>query len=264
MPRIRTIKPEFFQHEGLFEAEKASGFPLRTAFPALWCQADREGRFRWRPRTLKLACLPYDDLEFGDVLDALAQHHFVVRYEYGEELYGWIPTFGNHQKLNPREPDSRLPPPPTEKNADKTLLEQCLDTEQTLGKGREGKGRSQSCAHDVRAHRLTDDFELTPERRAVAEGERLPADRTFAKFCDYWRSASGSKAKKLDWDATWRNWCRTEADRALSGGSRGAAAPLQAKPAPTAAEVAEAQKRAAEDNRRQLRELGLEPRKGAV
>lgn len=64
----------------------------------------------------------------------------------------------------------------------------------------------------ARATRIPEDFELTPERRIVAEAETLPADRTFAQFVDHWRSASGSKARKVDWDATWRNWCRREAD----------------------------------------------------
>jgi hypothetical protein len=64
-----------------------------------------------------------------------------------------------------------------------------------------------------RASRLPDDFLLTQERRIVAEAERLPADRTFASFCDYWRAVPGAKGRKLDWDATWRNWCRTDADR---------------------------------------------------
>lgn len=64
-----------------------------------------------------------------------------------------------------------------------------------------------------RASRIPEDFVLTDVRRLVAEAERLPAERTFEKFCDYWRAASGAKARKLDWEATWRNWCRTEADR---------------------------------------------------
>lgn len=64
-----------------------------------------------------------------------------------------------------------------------------------------------------RASRIPDDFALTPERRAVATAERIDPDRTFAKFRDYWRAKSGSSATKLDWDATWRNWCRSEGDR---------------------------------------------------
>lgn len=29
------------------------------------------------------------------------------------------------------------------------------------------------------------------------------------KFRDYWTAKSGQQAAKLDWQATWRNWCRT-------------------------------------------------------
>jgi hypothetical protein len=54
MARIRTVKPDLFRHEGLFDAERASGLPLRIAFAGLWTAADREGRFAWSPRTLKL------------------------------------------------------------------------------------------------------------------------------------------------------------------------------------------------------------------
>jgi hypothetical protein len=81
------------------------------------------------------------------------------------------------------------------------------------------KEKSQSARASARtARRLPDDFTLTPERRLVAEAETLPAERTFEQFRDYWRSASGARARKHDWDATWRNWCRSEADR---GGGNG-------------------------------------------
>lgn len=83
------------------------------------------------------------------------------------------------------------------------------------------KSRGSRTAHP--ATRLPEDFELTDERRLVAEAEKLPAERTFAKFVDYWRAASGAKARKHDWEATWRNWCRTEADYRSRGsnGSQG-------------------------------------------
>ena len=58
MPRIRTIKPEFFLHHDLFAAEKECGLPLRLAYVGLWTQADREGRFKWRPYELGIAILP--------------------------------------------------------------------------------------------------------------------------------------------------------------------------------------------------------------
>lgn len=31
----------------------------------------------------------------------------------------------------------------------------------------------------------------------------------MAKFCDYWNATPGQKGCKLDWAATWRNWCRS-------------------------------------------------------
>lgn len=69
----------------------------------------------------------------------------------------------------------------------------------------------------ARATRLPDDFTLTPERVEIAKTEGCDPERTFAKFTDYWRAASGAKARKVDWDATWRNWCRNDHDRAPQG-----------------------------------------------
>lgn len=111
MARIRTVKPEFFRHEALFEAERRSGLPLRLAFVGLWTSADREGRFKWRPRQLKLDALPFDDLDFGLVLDELAKHGFIVQYQHGGEPLGYIPSWSRHQVINNREKDSELPPP---------------------------------------------------------------------------------------------------------------------------------------------------------
>lgn len=46
----------------------------------------------------------------------------------------------------------------------------------------------------------------------MADAEGVDPERTFATFRDYWRAKGGASARKLDWDATWRNWCRKEAD----------------------------------------------------
>jgi hypothetical protein len=70
---------------------------------------------------------------------------------------------------------------------------------------------------EKRAKRLPSDFSLTQERRFVAEAETLPAERTFENFCDYWRAVPGAKGRKLDWDATWRNWCRNDKNARPAG-----------------------------------------------
>ena len=112
MARIRTIKPEFFRHLELYYLEKETGLPLRVAFPGLWTVADREGRFRWQPEVLKLDVLPFDDLDFSRVLDALLTRGFIVKYEVSGKRYGYIPTFKEHQFINNKETPSILPPPP--------------------------------------------------------------------------------------------------------------------------------------------------------
>lgn len=63
-----------------------------------------------------------------------------------------------------------------------------------------------------RASRLPDDFECTPERFAYGQREGINVQREFEKFCDHWRSAGGANARKYDWDAAWRLWCRRAAD----------------------------------------------------
>jgi len=62
------------------------------------------------------------------------------------------------------------------------------------------------------AKRLPETFALTPERQATARAEAVNPEREFARFCDHWRAASGSTARKHDWDAAWRNWCRKAKD----------------------------------------------------
>jgi|ERR1700685_39677 len=117
VPRIRTVKPEFFRHEELYELEKETGLPLRLAFVGLWCCCDREGRFQWRPKTLRSLILPFDDdVNFSRVLDAWATRGFVVKYtsQTGEEL-GFIPSWSRHQYINNRESKSTLQAPSNHK-----------------------------------------------------------------------------------------------------------------------------------------------------
>ena len=105
----------------------------------------------------------------------------------------------------------------TVRDSEQIQIQNRRDTEQTRGDARGGLRAARSAAC-----RLPEDFALTPERKAVAEGEHVDAQRTFATFVDYWRGASGEKARKHDWDATWRNWCRRQSD-----GKKAAAAPAR-------------------------------------
>jgi hypothetical protein len=145
--RIRTIKPEFFHHEQLWDAEKQLGPEyqglLRLAFVGLWCQCDREGRFKWKPRALKVETLPYDDVDFETIIDALVRGGWVQIYEVDGQEYGLVPTFPTNQAINHRERASQIPPPPEVVEDDRPLLSRVPHACPTRpgGKGREGKGR---------------------------------------------------------------------------------------------------------------------------
>lgn len=158
MARIRTVKPELFRHEELFELEKETGLPIRLCFIALFTCCDREGRFRWKPRQLQLDCIPYDDIDFSRVLDALATRGFVIRYTKSGVDYGCIPTFSKHQVINNREKPSDIPcyldeesevyelnedftRAPRVSDACPTPLVQDQVEGEGKGKGREGKGK---------------------------------------------------------------------------------------------------------------------------
>lgn len=110
--RIRAIKPRFFKNEDLDELEQRTGLPVCLAFIGLWCAADREGRFVWRPKALKSDILPYRPVDFEKVLDALASIGVIEKYHVNGQAYGWIPSFLKHQKPHHKEAPSELPPPP--------------------------------------------------------------------------------------------------------------------------------------------------------
>jgi hypothetical protein len=190
MARIRTVKPEFFRHEGLFDAERETGLPLRVAFAGLWTAADREGRFEWRPRQLKLDCLPHDDVDFSRVLDALATRGFIQKYTVAGVAYGCIPSWHDHQVINNRESASQIPAfaEDTEEQQELTRAPRVNDAcatplvqVQAEGKGREGK-ESPSSGDDA----LNADFDVwwSFYPRKVSKGEARRAYRSARKKTD--------------------------------------------------------------------------------
>jgi hypothetical protein len=61
-----------------------------------------------------------------------------------------------------------------------------------------------------RSTRIPPDFGMTDERRGYAEKQGVSPIATMEAFVDYWTAVSGAKARKNDWDATWRTWCRRQ------------------------------------------------------
>ena len=191
MARIRTVKPELFRHDLLHEAEQKSGLPLRLAYIGLFTSCDREGRFKWKPRALKLDVLPYDDLDFSRVLDALSTHGFIVKYEFEGDFFGCIPTWSQHQVINNRESASTLP----------SLMESTTCTHEARvndasstplmhtqgeGKGKEGKGSGKE-----------------RERECASAGIVFPEgldQAAWTRWVDY-RKQSGKALRPVSWQS---------------------------------------------------------------
>jgi hypothetical protein len=109
MPRLRTLKYEFFTNDTLADLP----FSTRLLFAGLWCIADREGKLLDRPKRIKALLFPYDAVPVNRALTALAAAGFIERYEVDGERYIRVTTFNRHQNPHRDEARSRLPNPPT-------------------------------------------------------------------------------------------------------------------------------------------------------
>lgn len=130
MARIRTIKPEFFTSEQIVELSPQA----RLFYIALWCEADREGRMAWKPRTFKMRYFPADDCDIDALARELVASGLVI--PYGNDL-AFIPSFGKHQHINPREAQSSFPDPKDARVDDASA--RVSDAQVGRKEGREGK-----------------------------------------------------------------------------------------------------------------------------
>jgi DNA-binding Lrp family transcriptional regulator len=74
-----------------------------------------------------------------------------------------------------------------------------------------------SLARPPRGCRLPPDWVPSEADAEFATGLGLRPGAIAAQFRDYWHAKTGKDATKLDWSATWRGWCRREAERAPNG-----------------------------------------------
>jgi hypothetical protein len=112
MPRIRTIKPEFFTSESLGRLSRDT----RLAYVGLISQSDDSGRFRAGLTLLAGAIFPYDSdgLEvMRKALEDLSAAGKIVLYEVENCHFGAIVKW-EHQRLDHPSP-SKLPAPPASK-----------------------------------------------------------------------------------------------------------------------------------------------------
>lgn len=108
MARSRNIKPGFFSNEHLAELD----FATRLLFIGLWTEADREGRLEDRPRRLKMALFPADNVDIDRMLDDLDHLGFIKRYTVGEFKAIQVVNWAKHQNPHVKEAKSGIPEMP--------------------------------------------------------------------------------------------------------------------------------------------------------
>lgn len=98
MPRIRSL------HPGLFTDDRYMGLTLaaRELLKGLWCEADDQGVFEWRPLTLKARIMPADNVDVEAILVELAAAMFLRGFTINGKNYGAIRNFRRFQR--PKRP----------------------------------------------------------------------------------------------------------------------------------------------------------------
>lgn len=107
MARARNIKPGFFTNEELVELP----FHTRLLFIGLWTLCDRAGRMEDRPKRIKMALFPADDIDVDESLNELQASGFLLRYEHDGSQYIQVLAFDKHQNPHKEERQSTIPAP---------------------------------------------------------------------------------------------------------------------------------------------------------
>lgn len=112
--RARKLKPSIFANDEL--GLEATDPLLMILFQGLWCIADREGRLEDRPWKIKAKVFPLRNIPNPDeMLQWLADHQFIVRYEAEGGKFIQVLNFLEHQDIHPHEAASVIPAMSTDK-----------------------------------------------------------------------------------------------------------------------------------------------------
>ena len=195
MPRIRTIKPEFWSAGQVLECSVTA----RLLFIGLWNFCDDHGRHPLRPKQIKAQIFPADDITSESILgllEELSENELIHVYDVdGKEYFevtGW-----HNQRIDKRQ-DPKYPPP---EEGHSTTIPRTLPPER---KGKEGIGEEDSAPNGARVDPSKSDPSATsvPTREIVDEGDEAEFWKLVGELADkgVTRSRAGQLAKLLEGD----------------------------------------------------------------
>ena len=223
MARARNIKPSFFINEELVECD----FSTRLLFIGLWTLADREGKLEDKPKKIKMALFPADNINVDELLNELNKRRFIERYEVEGNQYIQVVAFKKHQ--NPHRDEKASIIPDCIKHRASTVQAPYKEQLSTVAIGLIPDSLNlipdsliaEVCAEKTPAPKQTGkalpkDWVLPKDWGEWALIERPEFTKEKIRkisdaFKDHWLStANQAKSKRADWEATWRNWIRNQ------------------------------------------------------
>ena len=220
MARIRTIKPDFFTSEDIVSLSPLA----RLLFISTWLEADREGRFVWRPKNLKLRYLPGDNCDIDALTEELLDAGLVVTYGVNGQTYAEIPSFTRHQVINNRESESTIPARVT--NASSTRAARVIDATTTPLMGRERKEGKVRSTRRVQDEQADEGFALfwdaygkkTGKQNAISQWKKIHPDAELLNaILQAAKTYASSNEPKFRKDPEhWLKQCRWEDEIATS------------------------------------------------
>ena len=220
MARIRTIKPEFFTSEDIVGLSPLA----RLLYIATWCEADKEGRLQWKPRTMKLRYFPADDCDIDALARELVASGLVI--PYGDGL-AYIPCFGKHQHINPRESASTLPQPDASARVSDASLPVTDTQVGREGKGREGKDRSASATRPFVIEGVSES--VAKDFAAMRKAKKAPITETALAGIRREADKAGYTLEQALATSCERGWIGFKAEW-VAGKPNGHSAPVQLPP----------------------------------
>lgn len=245
MPRIRSIKPDFFTDDTV----GGLSVPARLLFIGTWIFADDYGTLDRSAKQLKAQVFPYDDVDVEPLLQELLESGLLAEYQADEKVFLHITGFTDHQKID--KPSKAKRPLPENSEIRRTLAE---DSESTPsgreGKGKEGEGSSGEDSPpglDPVSWKRWADYR-SKIRKPLKPVSIPAAQRELAAFgCN--QSAVVEQSIAHGWQGLFELKAHGNGN-----GSKPAPAPRRE---PTEAEMTDARRKAAGENIRQLERLGL-------
>jgi hypothetical protein len=106
MARIRSVHPALFTDESFVSLSDSA----QIIWIGLWCEADDQGVFEWKPLTLKMRIRPAATYELEPILSELEEANCIKSFEIDGRRNGVVRNFAKHQR--PKSPKDVHPLPP--------------------------------------------------------------------------------------------------------------------------------------------------------